>query len=75
MFPEEEEFLKKMYSNEKRIDSPIDAWRLLFTNKMLNKLVICSNEKAKHNSINLDLTEEELLKFFGLLYMRGALCI
>ena len=60
-------------SSMMRIDSPYDAWRLLFTEKMLNKIVTSSNEKAKQNNKILDLTLKELERFLGLVYLRGAL--
>lgn len=62
-------------SSKVRIGSPLDAWKLLFTDRMMIKIVNCTNEKAKQADVNLDLTREELLRFFGLLYMRGALCM
>ena len=61
-------------SSKVRIGSPLGVWRLLFTNKMMIKIIKYTNEKAKQADLNLELTTEELLRFLGL-YMRRGLCM
>lgn len=59
--------------SKKRIKDPLDSWKLLITNNMLEIIIKASNEKASKKNFNLELDMKILLKFIGLVYLRGAL--
>jgi hypothetical protein len=58
---------------KRKIDSPLSAWRLLFTEKMMKMVVDCTNEKGREDDPSFIVTREDIEGFIGLLYMRGAL--
>jgi len=59
------------YSN--RIRTPIDAFRLLIDEGCIRYIVQCTNEYAHRTMPDFSITEEEVEKFIGLLYLRGAM--
>lgn len=53
------------------IRTPLDAFRLLIDEGAIRHIVSCTNEHAHGTHPDFNLTEEELDKFIGLLYLRG----
>lgn len=57
-----------------QIRTPIDAFRLLFDQWIMEHIVECTMEYSNtRNDNHFNLTEEELEKYIGLLYLRGVL--
>lgn len=55
------------------IRTPLDAFRLLIDEGVIRHIVKCTNEFAHCTHPDFSLTEEELDKFIGLLYLRGVM--
>ncbi len=55
------------------IRTPLDAFRLLIDEGVIRHIVKCTNEHAHCTNPDFNLTEEELDKFIGLLYLRGVM--
>ena len=53
------------------VRTPLDAFRLLIDEGIIRHIVNCTNEYAHCTHPDFNLTEEELEKFIGLLYLRG----
>lgn len=64
----------------KQVTSPIEAWKLLINDEILNEILLRTNLEIEVKLQSLDprqsyhkcTTKEELLAFFGLLYLAGV---
>lgn len=59
--------------SKKYIREPLDAWKLLINQEIINNIIEATNLKAKSKSFSLNLQKEELNIFIGLIYLRGIL--
>lgn len=55
------------------IETPMDAFQLLFDNHIVEHMVRCTNEFAQESLPNWSTNKEELERFIGLLYLRGVM--
>lgn len=55
------------------IDTPLDAFRLLLDDDIINHIVQCTNDFAHTSHPDFNLTPLDLEKFIGLLFLRGAM--
>ena len=60
-------------SARRTIDTPLSAWRLLFSERMLNMILKCTVDRGKEFESEFSLSIIELEAFIGLVYMRGRL--
>ena len=59
------------YSNN--IETEADAFRLLIDEGLIRHIIRCTNDYAQTTDPTFNLTEEELEKFIGILYLRAAM--
>jgi hypothetical protein len=59
------------YSNN--VETETDAYRLLIDEGLIRHIVKCTNDYAQTIEPNFNLTEEELEKFIGILYLRAVM--